>query len=43
MIMYLIVRLVDVYSFLIFAYVLMSWVPHEKGLLADIYRALGML
>ena len=43
MIMYLIVRLVDVYSFLIFASVLMSWVPHEKGLLADIYRALGML
>lgn len=43
MIMYLLVRLVDVYSFIIFAYVIMSWFPHQKGLLADIYRALGML
>ena len=43
MIMMLLVRLVDVYSFLIFVYVMMSWVPHEKGVLADVYRALGML
>ena len=43
MIMMLLVRLVDVYSFLIFVYVMMSWMPHEKGVLADVYRALGML
>ena len=43
MLTYLIVRLVDAYSLIIFVYVMMSWVPHEKGVLADVYRALGML
>ena len=43
MLTYLIVRLVDAYSLIIFVYVMMSWMPHEKGVLADVYRALGML
>lgn len=43
MVMALLVRLADIYSLIIFVYVMMSWIPHEKDILADIYRALGML
>ena len=38
---YLIVSLADVYSMVLFVYVLMSWLPTDRGLLADIYRGLG--
>ena len=38
---YLIVSLSDVYSMLIFVYVMMSWLPTDRGLLADIYHVLG--
>ena len=34
---YLIVSLADVYSMVL----LMSWLPTDRGLLADIYRVLG--
>ena len=43
MLLGLIVRLVDVYTFLIFVYVILSWIPQKRGFLADIDRALGML
>ncbi len=31
----------DVYSMLLFVYVMMSWFPINKGIIADIYRILG--
>ena len=37
----LLVRLADAYSMIIFAYVMMSWLPTDRGLLADIYHVLG--
>ena len=43
MIMYIIVQLVNVYTFLIFIYVLMSWLPVNHGVLADIYHVLGRI
>lgn len=43
MIMRLLVELVDVYTFIIFVYILLSWIPTKRGLLADIDNALGML
>lgn len=41
MLIYLLVRLIDLYSMIIFVYVLMSWLPTDRGILADIYRVLG--
>ena len=41
MLTYLIVRLVDAYSMIIFIYVMMSWLPVNRGILADIYQVLG--
>lgn len=38
---FLIVSIADVYSMIIFVYVMMSWFPINKGILADIYRVLG--
>lgn len=38
---YLIVSLSDVYSMLIFVYVLLSWFPTDRGILADINTVLG--
>lgn len=38
---YLIVSLSDAYSTVLCVYVLMSWLPVDRGLLADIYRVLG--
>lgn len=38
---YLIVSLADAYSMVIFVYVLLSWFPTDRGLLADINRVLG--
>lgn len=40
---FLIVSLVDVYSMLLFVYVLMSWLPTTKGIIADIYRIFGKI
>lgn len=39
----IVVRLVDVYTLLIFIYVLLSWVPTKRGLLADVDNVLGKL
>ncbi len=41
MLTYLIIRLVDAYSLIIFVYVMMSWLPVNRGILADIYQVLG--
>lgn len=41
MLTYLLVRLVDAYCLIIFVYVLMSWLPTDRGVLADIYHVLG--
>ena len=43
MIMGILIRLVDVYTMLIFVYVLMSWIPVKKGLIEDIDRVLGKI
>lgn len=43
MLLGLIVRLVDVYTLLIFVYVIMSWIPQKRGFLADVDKALAML
>ena len=40
---YLIISLVDAYSMVIFVYVIMSWFPVNRGILADIYGILGKL
>ena len=37
----LLVRLADAYSMIIFVYGMMSWLPTDRGLLADIYHVLG--
>jgi YggT family protein len=31
------------YGFLIIVYVLMSWLPKQSGIVADVYRVLGSL
>ncbi len=43
MLTWLIVRLADVYTFLIFVYVLMTWFPTKRGFLADLDHVLGKL
>ena len=43
MLTYLIVRLADAYSMIIFVYVMMSWLPTSRGVVADIYQVLGKL
>ena len=43
MIMSILVRLVDVYTMIIFVYVLMSWIPVKRGWIEDIDNALGKL
>ena len=40
---YLIYTLADVYSMLIFVYVLMSWIPVKRGIIADIDNVLGKI
>lgn len=40
---YLIVRLANAYSMIIFVYVLMSWLPTSRGIIADIYSVLGRI
>ena len=40
MLTYLLVRLADAYSMIIFIYVMMSWLPNtQSGIIGDIYRA----
>ena len=38
---YLIYQLARAYSMIIFVYVVMSWLPVNRGILADIYTVLG--
>lgn len=38
---YFIVSIADAYSLVLFVYVMMSWLPTDRGILADIYRILG--
>ena len=40
---YLIVSLSDVYSMLIFVYVMLSWFPTDRGILAGINTVLGKI
>lgn len=40
---YFILAVTEAYTMVIFVYVLMSWLPVDKGLLADIYRILGKI
>ena len=44
MISSIILTLANLYSWIIFFYALMSWLPvHNGGILGDIYRALGTI
>lgn len=43
MITLLLTKLIDIYSFLIVVYVLMSWIPQMNGWVNDLYTALGKL
>ncbi|WP_165061382.1 MULTISPECIES: YggT family protein [unclassified Adlercreutzia] len=43
MLTFIIAQLINVYTFIIFVYVLMSWIPTKRGVLADIENALGKL
>ena len=38
---YFIVSLADVYTMILFVYVLMSWIPQKSGIIADIDTVLG--
>ncbi len=40
MLIQVITSLINLYTFLIFVYVLFSWFPHDRGILADIYKVL---
>lgn len=40
---HLISILFDFYCFILFVYILLSWFPHERGIMADIYYGLGRL
>ena len=41
MLINLIAQLANAYSMIIFVYVMMSWLPVNRGILADIYQVLG--
>ena len=43
MIRALIVGLANAYTTIIFVYVIMSWIPAQTGIIADIYRVLGKI
>lgn len=43
MLMWLIVNIVDLYTLLIVIYCILTWIPNQRGLFADITNALGML
>lgn len=40
---YILVKLANLYSWIIFIYVLMSWIPTRQGTLAEIERILGKI
>ncbi|WP_139652658.1 YggT family protein [Raoultibacter phocaeensis] len=40
---YLLSSLVDVYTMIIFVYVLMSWIPNKRGIIADIDNVLAKI
>lgn len=40
---YFIITLSDVYSMILFVYVLMSWLPQKSGIIGDIDTILGRL
>lgn len=40
---YLIISIADVYSMVLFVYVMMSWLPTDRGILADINNVLSKL
>lgn len=40
---YLIVSLSDAYSMIIFVYVMLSWFPTDRGILADINKVLARI
>lgn len=37
------IALSNTYSMVIFVYIMMSWLPIDRGILADIYRFLGKI
>lgn len=39
----LLVKLVDLYTLVIFVYVMMSWIPYKQGIVADINDVLAKL
>ena len=39
----LLVRLVDIYTVLIFIYICLSWIPNKSGIIADIDNVLGKI
>lgn len=43
MLTYLLIKLADAYSMIIFVYVMMSWFPTRDGLIGDIYAVLGRI
>lgn len=43
MLTYLLIKLADAYSMIIFVYVMMSWFPTRDGLIGDIYTVLGRI
>lgn len=43
MLTYLLIKLADAYSMIIFVYVMMSWFPTRSGLIGDIYTVLGRI
>ncbi|MFR7746170.1 MAG: YggT family protein [Eggerthellaceae bacterium] len=43
MLSYILVTLCNVYTFVIFIYVMMSWIPTNAGIIGDIRYALGKL
>lgn len=40
---YLIISIADVYSMVLFVYVMISWLPTDRGILADINNVLAKL
>ena len=43
MLIFIIGQLLNVYTFIIFVYVILSWIPVKRGLLADIDNVLAKL
>ena len=35
--------LLEIYAWIIFIYVILSWFPHDKGFMAKLYDTLGMI